>query len=111
MEAYVQPFPALDGRWQVSQKGGNSPPQWRRDGKELYYAVGQTIWAAPVINPNPLQLGAAHQLFAHPRTPRGSFWTTSPDGQCFLFAVEGPESSPTKFDVVVNWSDLLRARQ
>lgn len=27
-EAYVQPFPGMDGKWQVSD-GGGTVPQWR----------------------------------------------------------------------------------
>jgi Tol biopolymer transport system component len=35
-EVYVQPFPATGSRWQVSTAGGLQP-QWRGDGRELYY--------------------------------------------------------------------------
>ena len=36
MEIYIQPFPGGAGRWQVSTAGG-SKPNWRKDGKELYF--------------------------------------------------------------------------
>ena len=35
-EVYVQTFPASGGKWQVSTNGGHHP-QWRSDGKELFY--------------------------------------------------------------------------
>ncbi len=35
-QVYVQSFPASGGKWQVSTNGG-AQPQWRRDGKELFY--------------------------------------------------------------------------
>jgi serine/threonine protein kinase len=35
-EVYVQPFPGLAGRWQIST-GGGANPKWSRNGKELYY--------------------------------------------------------------------------
>jgi hypothetical protein len=35
---HVQPFPATGVRWQVSDAGGHQP-QWRRDGRELYYVA------------------------------------------------------------------------
>ena len=35
-QVYVQPYPALDRRAQVSIQGGINPA-WRRDGREMYY--------------------------------------------------------------------------
>jgi Tol biopolymer transport system component len=35
-EVYVQSFPAPSGKWQVSSNGG-AQPQWRHDGRELFY--------------------------------------------------------------------------
>ncbi|MBI2833800.1 MAG: serine/threonine-protein kinase, partial [Acidobacteria bacterium] len=36
LEVYVRPFPGPGTKWQISPNGG-SQPQWRRDGKELFY--------------------------------------------------------------------------
>ena len=39
-EIYVRPFPNInDGRFQISQGGGNGPG-WSRNGKELFYVAG-----------------------------------------------------------------------
>src|SRR5262249_13050531 len=35
-QVYIQSFPTSGGKWQVSI-GGGAQPQWRRDGKELFY--------------------------------------------------------------------------
>src|SRR4029453_15396759 len=35
-EVYVQSFPPSGGKWQISTNGG-SQPQWRHDGKELFF--------------------------------------------------------------------------
>src|SRR5262249_50539606 len=35
-EVYVQPFPRTGARFQVS-RGGGTQPQWRADGRELFY--------------------------------------------------------------------------
>lgn len=40
-EIYVRPFPAGDGKWQVSSDGG-SHPTWSKNGKEIFFR-GQTI--------------------------------------------------------------------
>src|SRR4029453_15617955 len=35
-QVYVQSFPTLTGKWQISTDGGTQP-RWRRDGSELFY--------------------------------------------------------------------------
>jgi Tol biopolymer transport system component len=37
-EVYVRPFPAASGQTQISISGGMQP-EWRRDGKELFFEV------------------------------------------------------------------------
>jgi hypothetical protein len=47
-EIYVQGYPELGGKRQVSQAGGNYP-QWSSDGRELYWlAPGGTLMATEV---------------------------------------------------------------
>jgi len=47
-EIYVRPFPASGGKWQVSSEGGIYP-QWRRDGRELFYvAPDNKLMAVPI---------------------------------------------------------------
>jgi eukaryotic-like serine/threonine-protein kinase len=42
-EIYVRPFPAIDeGRWQVSADGGHHP-EWRPDGRELFFGDARQI--------------------------------------------------------------------
>jgi hypothetical protein len=43
-EVWVQPFPATGAKWQVSTEGG-SEPQWRDDGRELFYVAGDGVVA------------------------------------------------------------------
>lgn len=37
-QIYVQSFPTLTGKFQISTEGG-SQPRWRRDGRELFYVA------------------------------------------------------------------------
>ena len=104
METYLQPFPAADGKWQLSQAGGNSPPQWRRDGKELYYSSRGTLWAVPVASLNPFATGPIQQLFAEPPIQQGSFPAASSDGRRFLYPVDLVQLSAAKYNVIVNWA-------
>ena len=46
-EVYVQPFPSMQGRTQVSA-GGGSEPVWSRNGRELYYRGQGKIMSAAV---------------------------------------------------------------
>jgi eukaryotic-like serine/threonine-protein kinase len=101
-EAYVQPYPEMSGKWQVTDRGGNVP-QWRRDGRERYFASGSSIWARPVLGLLPLQLGSPVALFAPPVTPRGSFFNVTPDGQRFLFAPERLDANALRFHVAIDW--------
>jgi Tol biopolymer transport system component len=48
-QIYVQSFPKLTGKWQVSTDGGTQP-RWRHDGKELFYlALDQQLMAVTVL--------------------------------------------------------------
>ena len=46
-EVYVQPFPGLGGRWQVSTQGGVSPI-WGPNGRELFYRNARAVISVPV---------------------------------------------------------------
>jgi Tol biopolymer transport system component len=108
-EIYLQPFapgaPASGGRWQLSTNGGRNP-QWRRDGRELYYfsldyklmAVDVTL-GAEVKRETPKELFALSSIRAN---PNASFAVTR-DGQQFLFVTSAEEASLTPFTVVLNW--------
>jgi eukaryotic-like serine/threonine-protein kinase len=106
--AYAQPFPSMDGKWQVSAGIGSQPPEWRRDGKEFAYGDGQFLWARTVITANPLRLAEPERLFALPATPRGSYFTMSPNGSRFLFAVSQPELQAKQYQVMVNGLEELK---
>ena len=47
-EVYVRPFPGPGGTWKISAAGGYTP-QWRGDGKEIYYASPDNkLMAVPI---------------------------------------------------------------
>src|SRR5262245_26308050 len=56
-EVYIQPYPATGERWKASTNGGIEP-QWRHDGKELFFLVGNALTAVD-IKPagNSLEIG------------------------------------------------------
>ena len=111
MEVYVQPFPSGAGRWQVSTAGG-SRPNWRRDGKELFYFSNDGQVMAVDVNQNgaSLQLGTPHALFkaATVSGPAGPY-TVSPDGKKFVMNTILPQSLNEPLTLITNWpADLKR---
>ena len=66
-QVYVQPYPALDRRAQVSIDGGSNPA-WRRDGREMYYlqdasaggALKVRVMAVPVATTPTFSAGTPH---------------------------------------------------
>jgi len=108
-QVYIQPFPPTGGKWQVSTKGGDEP-QWRADGKELFYVAGDVITAADIKTAgNGIQIGVPHALFQtklENATRRNRYLATA-DGQRFLVLVPEDQREPPGFTVIVNWPSLL----
>src|SRR5215510_6623405 len=68
-EVYVRSFPESARKRQISSNGG-SAPQWRRDGRELFYvAADETLMAAQV---------QTHSSIFDASTPQSLFRTQSP---------------------------------
>jgi hypothetical protein len=61
---YVQPFPPSGAQWQVSRDGGIEP-QWRSDGKELFYiSSDQTLMSVDVRATDTFMAATPKPLFA-----------------------------------------------
>lgn len=98
VEVYVQPFPGPGAKLQISTTGGTRP-QWRRDGRELFYRVGDRVMAVPiVVNGSTIKAGTAVTLFS---MATGSEYTASPDGQRFLISQVTEQAAP--ITVLLNW--------
>jgi serine/threonine-protein kinase len=113
-EIYVRPFPKVEaGRWQVSTRGGTRPV-WARNGRELFYLVGQGRVMAVPIQPGPaFVFGNPQVMFDGPYlAPQpGRTYDVSPDGKQFLMIKEGgidQRSTPREIVVVLNWSEELK---
>ena len=98
-EIYVRPFPDARGKWQVSVAGG-SEPRWRRDGRELFYRNGDTLFAIPVRPGAEFAVGQRVALFtgAYGSNSRHASYDVHPDGRRFIF-VTG--EAPTSADVIL----------
>lgn len=94
-EVYVERFPTHANRRQISNSGGVLP-QWRPDGRELYYAgPGGMLMSVDATNAN----SAPKPLFRLP----GFGYQPSPDGKLFL--IDRPVDDVTKVPLtfVTNW--------
>jgi hypothetical protein len=111
-QVYVQTFPEPGAKRTISLSGG-AEPQWRRDGRELYYlAPDGTLMAVAVSsNDDNFQAGRPVPLF-QTRIPADiitfrNHYAPSRDGQRFL--VDAADDNEP-INIVVNWTALLSAR-
>ncbi|HYE73379.1 MAG TPA: hypothetical protein VEF04_08610, partial [Blastocatellia bacterium] len=112
-QIYVQPFPALDGKWQVSTEGGQQPV-WSRTGKELYYRIGSRVMMVTLDTSIGFKAAPPQQLFTgdfrqEPITLLPSY-DVAPDGQQFVMMRGGQESGATRLNVVLGWFADLQSR-
>jgi hypothetical protein len=109
-EVWIQPFPPATSRWQVSTTGGVSP-QWRRDGKELYYvrADGTLVAHEMRLSTGRPEWGTPQGLF-QTLAGGGTYASYAParDGQRFLLSLPPEPENAAPITVVVNWTSVLR---
>jgi hypothetical protein len=95
---YVQAFPKVGARLQISTAGGDGPA-WRLDGRELFYVAGNRLMAVPItLTDTDSGAGMPVPLFS---MPVGATFVTSPDGQRFLISRVVEEAAP--ITVLLNW--------
>jgi Tol biopolymer transport system component len=109
-EVYVQSFPPPGGKWQVSRSGG-SEPEWRRDGKELFFlAPNGMLTSVPVRTDGTFEAGAPVELFqtrfANYGLTRNHYDVTA-DGQTFVVTTTSGENVTGSMTVVMNWTSAL----
>ena len=111
-EVYVQSFPAPGGKWQVSN-GGGAAPEWRRDGKELFYqAIDGRLMAVEVKGDSAsFEAGVPRPLFD---LHLGGFfpgiarYDVSRDGKRFVVNTVSEEPSALPITVVLDWTANLK---
>jgi tricorn protease-like protein len=120
-ELYVRPFPAGDGKWQISTAGGWEP-RWRGDSRELFYADRAQQGAIMSVDitgtGSAFSFSSPRKLFdmvaltsAHPGSSAMRYAVTR-DGQRFLIpviprAATFSDATSPPIAVVVNWAAAL----
>jgi Tol biopolymer transport system component len=85
--------------------GGGSQPQWRRDGRELFYAAGNKLMAVDIKLGAMPEIGSPQTLFEFHVGPS---WVPFADGRRFLMAETAGEPPAPKINVVLNWTSELK---
>ena len=117
-EIYLRPFLPGTPEGPAGSKvrvstGGGFQPQWRRDGRELFYIAGNKLMAVDVKLGWKPAVGTPQALFER-RMPEYSpsfgpyRWTPFADGHRFLFIEQAGESPAAKINVVLNWTAELK---
>jgi Tol biopolymer transport system component len=107
-EIYVTSFPNVGAKSQVSIAGAYTP-QWRSDGKELYFmGQDQRLMAVDVdTHGASIEFGTPHALFqASPSTRQNGPYAAS-DGKRFLINATAQGGSEP-LTLVTNWKELLK---
>jgi len=112
-EVYVRPFPPASGQTQISIAGGTQP-EWRRDGKELFYiSADGKLTAVPVTtNGTTFSAGTPRGLFdvevPEPNPPFPTDYALTADGQRFLVNTVVDQPTRPALTVILNWTADLK---
>jgi eukaryotic-like serine/threonine-protein kinase len=110
MQVSVSPIPATGQQWQISAAGGEYP-QWRGDGRELFFiapdgsVMSASIAAGPGFDFTPPRVLFRTGLVAGEFSQR---FVATADGKQFLFNMlrEGDSAATiTALRVILNWPD------
>ena len=118
-QIYVQAFsgkPASGAKWQISTNGGTEP-QWRGDGKELFYLgpngamMSVSVTASVPADGGRFQSGAPVVLISSGIRSTSFFapsYTVTRDGKRFLVGDNAPDEQTRPITLVVNWQAASR---
>jgi Tol biopolymer transport system component len=108
-EIYVRPFSGPGSKSQVSIDGGTAPV-WSRDGREMFFAKGDTLFAAPVQFTPTFSSGAPKRLLSGPFSFDAYTvnYDVTPDGQQFLVPRSPLDAAPRQLELVLNWFEEVK---
>lgn len=109
LEVYVRDFPAGTHQYQISTHGGLLP-QWRRDGRELFFLTSGGLLMTVTVKPSPdFAVSEPKTLFQSDTRPTipvldyiNNQYVASPDGQQFLFNRRIPATASDNINVLIS---------
>ena len=114
-EIYVQPFPAMNELYRVSDNGGIEP-RWSRDGRELFYrgwlhgSGNLGMLSVPVAGQGRFLAGVPRPLFEEPQRPLpagGASYDVSLDGRHFIMIRDETIAAGPQVRIVPQWFTRL----
>jgi Tol biopolymer transport system component len=109
-EVYVQPFPGLGAKWQISTEGGVAPV-WEGDGRELFYQSANKLMAVAIQTQPTFVAGPPHSLFDGAFVADGgNDYDVAPDGRFIMIQTGQSEAPATQIALVQNWFEELKRR-
>ncbi len=113
-EIYVRTFPGQQGRWQITNAGGQEPV-WSRDGREVYFRNAGYLATIPVETAGSFVFGQPRRLFHDEyensenvsREPNRSY-DVSADGQHFFMLKRTGEEPTDQIYLVLNFYEELK---
>ena len=113
-EVYVRPFPASASGQKLISLAGGMQPEWRRDGKELFYiaADGKMMALSVTTDGAQFEAGAARALFdvevPEAIAPYPTDYAVTADGQRFLVNTVVDQPTQPALTVTLNWTAELK---
>jgi hypothetical protein len=107
-EVFIVPFPPTGERWQISTSGGVQP-EWRDDGRELFYLDPSARLMAVDIRTAPsLEVGSPRLLFQTSLAASEEIeeYRVTANGERFLLRV--PVAGAIRTTLILNWPALLK---
>ncbi len=113
-EVYLERFPSLGDRQQLSNSGGRWPA-WSADGERLFYTSfdGRQIFEVPISIRDEVSIGTPRRLFERSDVPDPRFpsYDVMPDGKRFVVLKQARDTAARMNIVVVqNWFEELKRR-
>lgn len=108
-EVYVQDFPDLARKWQISADGG-SEPMWTPTGRQLFYRNGDSMMVADVDTQPSFRLRAARELFVGSFVRGTGSYDVAADGRFLMIRQNESAVVPAEARVVVGWAEELQRR-
>jgi serine/threonine-protein kinase len=114
-EIYVERYPEMGSRQQISTDGGRVPV-WSRDGRDLFFVTpdGRQMRAVPVLAGTTLVAGRPEDLFDAGVQPPGAGrrpYDLAPDGRFFIIRSAQEETGGAQaasLIVVQHWFEELK---
>lgn len=109
-EVYVRPFPAASTQSITISIAGGMQPEWRRDGKELFYisADGKMMAVPVATDQSAFSAGAPAALFdvevPEPVAPYSTDYAVTGDGRRFLVNTVVDQPTRPALTVILNWT-------